>query len=377
MAVRHRPGRAVDIDRAFEEESGEVYDPPTNEVDQPGGGQSEQWHEPPRRAPFGADLHLPTVAQASPPAKFIQQVQTRMLSAVGTLPAERARRPVPQVPSPRDPTAQNVAPVAPAAAPHLGELVVFFSCHGGTGSTMLATNAGVTLARNMRPTCAVDLDLQLGDVLTLLGLTAGYPMSKIAGQMESFDWEMLAPQVVRHPSGLCVLSQVGHIEELSELDAGRVPSFLRYLQQHFRYVIVDGLRDFNDHSLAALDVADKIVLVVTQDISGIRGAAARFRILEQLGYPRERFYLVLNRYDRRRPITAAHVRDALECPPCCLVANDFITVDRAITEGRTLAEVRPEAQVTRDVDHLTREIFGLPALPAKRGFLDRLLGRRG
>ena len=264
--------------------------------------------------------------------------------------------------------------VVPEPSPDAGKLVVFFSCHGGSGSTMLATNSAAAVAATGQPACIIDLDLQLGSVLTALGIESQCPMSKVISDMETYEWQMLAPLLARHHSGLCVLSQVGHIEELSAMDPARVPIFFRYLQEYFKFLVVDGLRDFNDHALAAMDVANKVVLVSTQDVSSVRGAGMRIDILKRLGFPGEKIHLLINRYDRRSKVTLERISDALGIPPSFTVPNDFRSVSSSLVRGNTLEEVSPDSKATRAVTSVARSLFDLPPLPKKKGLMEKLFG---
>ena len=314
-----------------------------------------------RRSPFGQDLHAATSINTG--HTFQPELQTRIVQNPLADPALAMEQ-----------ISERFA--APAPTAEMGSLLVFFSCHGGSGSSMLAVNMAAVAAETGRQTCVVDLDLQLGDVLTLLDLESTCPMSKIAADMENFDWQMLSPMLARHASGLCAMSQVGHIEELSELDPGRVPTFLRYLQQHFKFVVVDGLRDFNDHALATMDVADRIVLVLTQDVAAIRGARMRLDLLQRLGYSADRFCVLLNRYDHKNKLTLEHVGEALGVPVSITVPNDFRLVHESITQGITLRQLNPQAKVSRAVDVAARATLDLPEPELRKGLFGRLFSKK-
>ena len=339
----------------------------------------------PERKPFGGGAPIRTDLHSQ--SRFQPDLQTRIFQNPFTdgmvpgmepagddeptiTPGTAAPGPSPIAP---EPSVQVMQP-PPEPSADAGELVVFFSCHGGSGSTTVATNIAAAVASTGQPACIIDLDLQLGSVLTMLGIESHCPMSKVLVDMETYEWQMLAPLLARHHTGLCVLSQVGHIEELSALDPGRVPHFFRYLQERFKYIVVDGLRDFNDHALAAMDVADKIVLVTNQDVSSVRGAGMRIDILKRLGFSTDKLHLCLNRYDKRHKVTLQKIADALEIPPSFTVPNDYRTVSGASTRGCTLEDLDPEAKIARALANCGRALFDLPMLPRKQGVLSKLFG---
>lgn len=305
-------------------------------------------------------------------------------------PAARAApvpAPAPQPPRQRVPTVApaHAAPAHPApehahAAPApvsegaKGTVVAFFSCRGGAGTTTLAVNTAAVVAHAGISVCLVDLDLQLGEALTFLNIEPTVPLSALARDPENVDWEMLSPRLARHRSGLCGLAQTGHLEDLRELDPTRIPILLQNLRRQFAVVVVDGLRDFNDHALAALDAADRVVLVATQDVPAIRGAARRAAIFRRLGYAAEKFLLALNRFDRKSAVSPALIGEEIGLAPSFTIANDFGTVSRAINEGCPLEEIDADAAVTVEIAEMTRRIFGLSGGGGKRSFWGRLFG---
>ena len=139
---------------------------------------------------------------------------------------------------------------------------------------------------------------------------------------------------------------------------------------------MDGLRDFNDHAVATMDLAHIVVLVVTQDVPAVRAAARSLRLFRRLGYPPERIRLVINRFSPKAPISLDNVSAALSRPVDFTVGNDFPLIEQAINHGHMTSELDPRAAVSRDLRNLGRMIAGLPAEPDTRGFFARLFGRR-
>ncbi len=77
------------------------------------------------------------------------------------------------------------APMAPPAVPtapdSVNQVIVFFSCKGGSGATALSANVAHYCASQKKKTVLVDLDLQLGDALAAMSLQ---PAMTIAKAME-------------------------------------------------------------------------------------------------------------------------------------------------------------------------------------------------
>jgi len=322
---------------------------------QSGQDQQTGFHQSDPARAFGGQVRIATMVHR------VNQVARGLAEQA----ASRARQPAAQVEA--EPARQ-------------GRVVVFLAGQGGTGSTTLACNVAAAAAHAGQAVCVVDLDLQLGDCLATLDLKPQCPMSRLVAEGQGFDWEMLETMLARHRSGAVVLSQVGCLEELAELFPERFPPLLQRLQQRFDLVVVDGVRDFGDVSIAALDLAQSIVLVTTQDVPAVRGVSRRLHILRRLGYPLERVQLVVNRHrtgDGAVPVPA--IVEALGVTPAFLIPDAPDRLQRAMTDGVTLQEVEPEADVARELERMSRSLGGLPAPVAapKQGLWSRLLARKG
>ena len=265
------------------------------------------------------------------------------------------------------------APELPEAGP--AQMVVFFGPKGGMGTTTLAVNTAGTLATLGHAPVLVDMDLQLGCVPTALNMRPERSLAALVQEAERIGVGPLETSLDTHSSGIAVAAQT-RIEELGEITVQRLPRFFEALGHKYRYIIVDGLRDFNDHAVATMDLAHMVVLVVTQDVPAIRAAARSLRLFRRLGYPPERLRLVVNRYSPKGPISLDNVEAALARPVDFTVGNDFPLIEQALNHGHMTSELDPLAAVSRDLRNLGRMLAGVPAEPDNRGFWARLFSRR-
>jgi pilus assembly protein CpaE len=300
----------------------------------------------------------------------------------GERPAPRAARP----PEPRleEPSLdRSLDRSFDAAVEPRGKVIVFFGCRGGAGATMLSVNVGAQLVRSGKSVCVLDLDLQLGDVFVALDLEPTTSISALAREADKLDASGLRRRLVRHDSGVYALSQTGRLDDVDPALAERMPGLIRALRENFDYVIVDGVRDFGDHALAAMDVADKIALVLTQDVQAVRRAARVGQIFRRLGYPDKKIHLILNRHTSRSHVDEAEIERVLGLPVTAFVRNDYERMRKALDEGSLLQDVARGAGVARDVEQAARTLQSDPQRgrrvrddDEKAGFFAKLFGRK-
>ncbi len=259
-------------------------------------------------------------------------------------------------------------------------MVVFFGPKGGVGATTLACNVGGILARNGRPAVLVDLDLQLGAVPVSLGVQPRHSISTLVREAQSVGGLGAGPlrtELDAHPSGLRIAAQT-RIEDLGAVTVKRLPRFFDALGAGFGMVLVDGLRDFNDHAVASMDLAHMVVIVITQDVPAVRAGARALRIFRRLGYKDDRLLLVVNRYHRRAPVGLDDIRRVLGMPVHARVHNDFPLIEQALNRGQLVEHIQPRSRPARDLLALAALVAGdVKPTPVteERGLLGRLLGR--
>lgn len=255
---------------------------------------------------------------------------------------------------------------AAEAAPQ-GQVVAVYGAKGGSGATTVATNlAGALLGRGQQAgrTVLVDLDLRMGDAMVFLDLAGGFGWGDLLRNMPRLDDELLERSLLRHDSGIRVVAETGPIEAAEPADAAAVSTALRHLRSHAAHVVVDGLSELDEATLAALDVASTILLTFTQDVPALKNASRCLQVFRRLGYDRDKVKLVVNRYHKRSKLGLDAMADALGTEVDITVGNDFPAVVGAINNGKLLADAAPRARVTRDFRRLAELLD--PQAPAPR-----------
>jgi pilus assembly protein CpaE len=248
-----------------------------------------------------------------------------------------------------------------------GRILTAFSVKGGLGATTLATNLAGVLAREGKRVVLVDLDLQLGDVLVFLDAASRYTIADVLHNLKRLDHDLLLSSLTRHPSGMYLLAQSDRLDDADKVSAAQIGTLLSFLARHFEYVVCDGLRGFDELALAALDAAHHVLMIVAQDVPAVKNAQRCLDVMRRLGYGEDKLRLVVNRHQKSE-IDLQSIADTLATPVHGAVANDFVTVSRAINRGQLLADVAPRARVAEDLMRLGQQLTGVQKRERK-GFL--------
>jgi len=225
---------------------------------------------------------------------------------------------------------QAYAPMAVAN----GRIIMVYSPKGGTGVTTLAVNLALTLHNDQTRGVLVDANLQFGDVAVFLNEQGKNTVLDLAPRADELDPEIVQEVMIKHAaSGMHVLPSPSRPEYAEKVPSDQFAKLLTFLKQMYAYIVVDTTPVLNDITLSVLDIADLIVLVVTQDIPSIKNARLFLDLLATLGVQREKVCLVMNRYDKRIKIVPERVADNLKQPVVAVVPLDEAVVIPAVNSG--------------------------------------------
>jgi pilus assembly protein CpaE len=259
----------------------------------------------------------------------------------------------------------------------LGQVITVFGAKGGVGATAIATNLAGAMQRRSLRVCLVDLDLYLGDVLAFLDIPGSYSITDVLANMSRLDRELLATSVTKHRSGVSVLAQSSKVEEAEQIKGPDVTALLEFLRRNYDFVIVDGVRGFDELSLAALDGSQHVFMTLTQDVPAVRNGQRCLELFGRLQYDQNRIKLLLNRYTKASKITIEVVGETLGQALTHTISNDFLLLIDAINRGVLLTEVAPRARITQDIEGLIPHLLPEKAPRLRRqSLLGTLFGKK-
>jgi len=235
--------------------------------------------------------------------------------------------------------------------------MVFFGAKGGAGTTTVAVNCAVELARlTKRQTLIVDLKAGFGEVSLFLWVRPRYTVLDALESLHRLDKDFLRELCSRHKSGLEILAGSEQFERPGAQDAGAVEELFRVVGKSHDYVVVDAGNQINSCSIAALYAADTIFVVATPDVPSVRNAQRHVDRVRQLGVGGERIRILLNRASDQHMIGQKQIETALGYGIHHTFTSDYRTVSTALNSGVPLA-LANQSEIASQFDAFTRQII--------------------
>jgi pilus assembly protein CpaE len=253
--------------------------------------------------------------------------------------------------------------VSTSSAP-VSQTIVFIGAKGGAGTTTVAVNCAVDIARfGKRPTVIVDLKSGSGEVGLFLGVRSRYSLLDALDNLHRLDSEFIRELTTKHKSGLDILTGSDNWDRPAASDGPAVEEVFRLLSAQYEYLLVDAGNQMNPITVGALYSADVICVVANPDVPSVRNAQRMIERMRQLGPCGERVRLLLNRAAEPFPIPRAQIESAIGHPIDHSFPSDYKTVSAALNSGVPLT-LAGNSEIAMQFDRFTRRILGPAGEPA-------------
>lgn len=230
-------------------------------------------------------------------------------------------------------------PLAPIEIKEKAKVVTIYSAKGGVGKTTISSEIAAYLSltckkRSKLRVCIVDYNIDFGDVMTTLGFAAdGVNMCLWASEInerikngESVEYSaseieknFLQKKSFTEDAELYGLLAPPNHEDSMVLTEEALDIMLKNLTYNgdFDFVICDTGNNTRDSSIIALDYADFIFLVVTQDITTINCNDSFITTMRKMEFDESRVSMIINNITSSKDTSiSVHDIESFENFPC-------------------------------------------------------------
>ena len=257
-----------------------------------------------------------------------------------------------------------------------GRVVAVFSGKGGAGVSFVATNLAAAMNSH---TLLADLNLQAGDAASFLGIDPKYSIVDFVHNRSRLDDSLINSFLITHTSRMSLLAAPLEAHEAEDVKPQDVTEILHLLRQRFDCIVLDLPHTFDSSTVAALDVADNIVIVLTLDIPGIRSTNRAIKVFNRLNYPKSKVHVVVNRWSKNIDVQLQKVEAHLDEQILGLIPNDYRKVMDSINLGQPLVESEPTSKITLEIKRIAALVSGdidSTSAQPRKGVLRGIFGRQ-
>jgi pilus assembly protein CpaE len=221
----------------------------------------------------------------------------------------------------------------PASEVQPGTIIAFASAKPGSGASTLAAQTAFALRRTTsKRVLLADFDLMGGMIGFYLKLSHSKSLLdalEAADQLNENLWSSFAASA----DGVDILP-APETAYAGGVDPARLHAVLEYVRLNYDWVVIDLPVVFQRLSLMTISESDRAFLISTSELPSLHLARKAVNLLDQLGFPKDRFQIMVNRINKRDEIGGADFEKLFNCPVHSRVPNDYFSLHRAVTLGQ-------------------------------------------
>ncbi len=259
---------------------------------------------------------------------------------------------------------------AGAGAGASGKVLAFASSKPGSGASTLATQTAFALQRlTGKRILLADFDLAGGTIGFYLKLNHQYSVVDALQHAEKMDVTLWSSMAVAHASVDILPSPAAPYAD--PVDPSRIRMLIEHAKRLYDWVILDLPSVFHRTSLIAISAADSAFVVSTPELPSLHLTRRAMTLIEHLGFPRERFQVLINRADKRADLGTGDLEKLVNCPVAANFSNDYFSLHRVVTLGQPLG---PESELGKAIEQFAGRLSGVsgagkkgPAVAVREG----------
>jgi pilus assembly protein CpaE len=257
------------------------------------------------------------------------------------------------------------------------KLLLVAGAKGGVGTTTIAVNLAVQLARSAgKRVVLFDLARPLGHCALMLDLETRFSFRAAIESLDRLDSHLFSGLLANHKSGVQVLAGASNADEWDRITPVALARVINVAQSSFDFVVADIGSTCSSEWAPVLRLARQFVLVTETNVPSLWSLERQVTMLRSLGLDAARLRLVVNRWHRADEEALQAFEKRVKLPFFERLPNDYKAVSRAVNSGAELSRGQND-QLVQKFRHIAEQFAGTPTVEeAKRGsFLNIFSGK--
>ena len=206
--------------------------------------------------------------------------------------------------------------------------------------------------------CAlIDLNLSTGDLSALLDVKPKHSIADLARNISGIDEMVFTQTLTLAENSVALLSAPLRFEEMSTVTVKTVTAAVSMARTVYPYVVIDIQPSLHSEQIAALELANVILIVFELDFCSLRNVS---RVLEYFwthGVQKSAVRLIANRAGQPEQLSQRQVESALNLPIDLVLPEDRKVVIRSANTGIPFMTGFPRSPIAQEIEKFTATLL--------------------
>lgn len=163
-----------------------------------------------------------------------------------------------------------------------GKVIAITSGKGGVGKTIFATNLTGVYHHLKKKVLLIDMDLSSGGVNVLLNLNNPKTIYNLADDILNNRFKEAADYVYHYSEFIDILPSCKDPRQASKIDIKLLEQIITVYKNSYDVVILDTTHIPTPYTLTALDLADKVLFLITDNPLDLKNSSSMLTILKEI-----------------------------------------------------------------------------------------------
>jgi septum site-determining protein MinD len=231
-------------------------------------------------------------------------------------------------------------------------VIVCTSGKGGVGKTTLVSNLAANLTELGQHVIAIDANLTTPNLGLHLGmhLTPNTLHDVLRGDVK------IKNATYGHPLGFSIIPASMNINDLKDVDVGRLPEVTLNLLGKADYVILDCAAGLGREAISAISASTEVLIVTNPDLPSVADALKTVRVARDTG--KSITGVVVNRIKgREHELTKSEIEEMLEAQVLAEIPEDK-NVSKSIASKTPVVNLNPDSPASVEMRKLAHLLCG-------------------
>jgi len=242
-----------------------------------------------------------------------------------------------------------------------GKIISVVGSKGGVGTTTIAVNQAVAIAKNQEiPSVALlDMNIIFGEVPVFLDMAPKHHWGDITKNIQRLDAVFLSNILAAHETGVHILPSPRYLGDHPSPTPPIMETLLALMKKHYDFIIIDLGQTMNDTALKIIQMSYLTQIVAIQSLPCLSNTNRLIKSFLGYGYTRvESIHVVLNRFFKKSTVSLATAQEGIGRELAWIIPNDYSSTMSAINSGKPLHTLSPRSKIVRCFDEYTGHFIG-------------------
>lgn len=173
-----------------------------------------------------------------------------------------------------------------------GKVLAITSGKGGVGKTIFATNLAGVYHHLKKKVLVIDMDLSCGGVAVLLNLTNSKTIYNLADDILNNRFKDSREYVYHYSEYIDILPSCTDPRQGNRIDLKIIEQIITLYKNSYDVIILDTSHIPTSYTLESLDIADKVLFMITDNLLDLKNSSSFLSILSDI--KEDNLYVILN-----------------------------------------------------------------------------------